>query len=148
MSSSFSKPLSKSDDSGFEFAQEMLQGDATYAINFDRIQFHPKLGYIIFEYLLCDEKQTVTPYSSHPNRYFHKNSRKFISLFRVSRDLNATLYLVNYAKKGTRHENEVLLMRVISVDENNYPPIQTEDVRTTRLEFSAWFRELNCECRG
>lgn len=146
MSLSFSKPLSKGDDSGFEFAQEMLQGDVTYAINFDRIQFHPELGYIIFEYLLCDEKQTVTPYSSHPNRYFHKNSRKFVSLFKISQDLNATLYLVNYAKKGTRHEDKILVMYVRSVNENNNPPVQTEDYRMTRLQFSEWFRQLNYEC--
>ena len=66
----FSKSLGQDDSSGFEFAQEMLRGDVTYAINFDRVQKHPKYGYIIFEYLRCHEDQVVTPHTSHPNRYF------------------------------------------------------------------------------
>ena len=32
-----SKPLDTEDSSGFEFVKEMLAGDATYGINFDRI---------------------------------------------------------------------------------------------------------------
>ena len=142
----FSKSLSQDDSSGFEFAQEMLKGDATYAINFDRVQKHPEDGYIIFEYLRCHESQTVTPYTSHPNKYFFKNKFKFISLFQIAKDLGATLYLVNYAKKGTRHEDLIKVMKVINVDENNrINPVETEDCNTTREEFSDWFRELNKE---
>lgn len=143
----FSKSLGQDDSSGFEFAQEMLKGDATYAINFDRVQKHPQDGYIIFEYLRCHESQTVTPYTSHPNKYFFKNKFKFISLFQIAKDLGATLYLVNYAKKGTRHEDLIKVMKVINVDENNpIKPVETEDCNTTREEFSEWFRELNKEC--
>lgn len=97
-----SKPLGIDDISAFEFVKEMLQGDPTYAINFDRIQWDSQLNqYIIFEFLLCDEKQMVNPHTSHPNRYFHKNSQKFISLWNLAQKLNARLYLVNYAKIGT-----------------------------------------------
>lgn len=143
----FSKSLGQDDSSGFEFAQEMLQGDATYAINFDRVQKHPKHGYIIFEYLRCHESQSVTPYTSHPNRYFFQNKFKFISLFQIAKDLGATLYLVNYAKKGTQHENLIKVMKVINVDENNRTsPVITKDYNTTRAEFSKFFRELNKEC--
>lgn len=143
----FSKSLGQDDSSGFEFAQEMLKGDATYAINFDRVQKHPQDGYIIFEYLRCHESQTVTPYTSHPNKYFFKNKFKFISLFQIAKDLGATLYLVNYAKKGTRYEDLIKVMKVINVDENNpIKPVETEDCNTTREEFSEWFRELNKEC--
>jgi hypothetical protein len=45
-----SKSLGHGDESGFYFAQEMLAGDVTAGINFDRLQRHPKDGYIIFEY--------------------------------------------------------------------------------------------------
>ena len=107
-----SKKLEHDDQSGFEFSKELLGEDYTAAINFDRLQKHPQLGYIIIEYLLCRETQTVTPYSSHPNRYWHKNASKFLSLWRAKLDFNATLYLVNYAKKGTKWENEVLLIFV------------------------------------
>jgi hypothetical protein len=42
-----SKPLGHDDESGFGFVKELLQGDSTFAINFDRLQKHPQLGYII-----------------------------------------------------------------------------------------------------
>lgn len=125
----------------------MLQGDATYAINFDRVQKHPQRGYIIFEYLRCHESQSVTPHTSHPNRYFFKNKFKFISLFQIAKDLGATLYLVNYAKKGTKHENLIKLMKVISIDETNRTsPVTTEEFNINRQQFSEWFRKLNKEC--
>lgn len=140
-----SKSLAHDDSSGFEFAQEMLQGDVTAAINFDRIQKHPKKGYIIFEYLLCEEAQTVTPYTSHPNRYWHKNSRKFIALWNIAQDLDATLILVNYAKKGTKNEDKVKVMIVKDLDEKQGITKEKES-KMTRKQFSDWFRKLNKEC--
>ncbi len=138
-----SKVLSHADDSGFYFAQEMLDGDLTAAINFDRLQYHPTFGYIIFEYLLCEEHQYVTPWSSHPKRYWNKNSRKFLSLFKASKALNATLFLVNYAKKGTLHEDEILVIKVIDMDSTG---IKKEELwKTNRSDFKEWFRKLNRE---
>jgi len=139
-----SKALSNNDQSGFDFAREMLAGDPTAGINFDRLQRHPRYGYIIFEYLLCEAAQRVTPHTSHPRRYWHKNRRKFLSLWRVARDLNAALFLVNYAKKGTPHEDEILVIRVKGMDETG---IQSEEIRQyTRADFQRWFRKLNREC--
>lgn len=139
-----SKPLGHDYESGFLFAQEMLCGDKTAAVNFDRLQKHPVRGYIIFEYLLCEEGQTVTPYTSHPRRYWEKNKMKFLSLWRVAKSLNATLYLVNYAKKGTLHEDEILLIHVLDMDENGIKELPPQ--KGTRKEFSTWFRKLNREC--
>ncbi len=139
-----SKPLGSVDESGAAFAMEMLKGDPTYAINFDRIQWDSDYnGYVIIELLLTDEKQVVTPYSSHPNRYFYKNSRKFISLWEIAQDLGAKLYLVNYAKKGTAHEDKVLLMEVQNVNKDKQPHVETINTRFTREEYSDWFRALN-----
>ena len=139
-----SKPLGHDDSSGFEFVKEMLNGDPTAGINFDRLQYHPKQGYIIFEWLLCDEGQTVTPYTSHPKRYWGKNKRKFISLWKVTKALNATLYLVNYAKAGTKGADEVLAIKVLDLNESG---IQNEEIQKyTRAEFQTWFRKLNNEC--
>lgn len=139
-----SKQLGHDDESGFEFSKELLGDDSTAAINFDRLQKHPKLGYIIIEYLLCEEEQTVTPYTSHPNRYWHKNASKFLSLWRARQDFNATLYLVNYAKKGTKAEDEVLLIEVLDIDENG---IKKQHVtRYSRGRFAEWFKQLNNEC--
>lgn len=139
-----SKPLSNDDSSGFEFVKEILAGDKTCAINFDRLQKHPERGYIIFEYLLCEEHQVVTPHTSHPNRYWHKNSRKFISLFQVTKDLNATLYLVNYAKKGTKNENFIKVIKVLDI--NNDGITKEKIWKTNKEDFQKWFRELNSKC--
>ena len=143
---SMSKPLGHDDESGFSFVREILQGDPTYAINFDRLQLHPTLGYLIFEFLLCEEAQVVTPITSHPNKYWHKNSRKFISLWRAAKDLDATLYLINYAKYGTKHENKVMAIKVLEIDHTKGITIeQKKDF--TRAEFAEWFRKLNSECK-
>ena len=143
-----SKPLGFEDISAFEFVKEILKGDPTYAINFDRIQWDSEEErYVIVEFLLCDEKQFtrgITPYSSHPNRYFYKNAQKFIFLWELSQHIGAKLYLVNYSKKGTKYEDQILLMEVISVDKDDAEkPVKTEDRRITREIFSGWFRELN-----
>jgi len=139
-----SKPISHSDDSGFVFVQEMLNGDPTAAINFDRLQFHPQHGYIIFEYLLCEESQTVTPWTSHPNRYWNKNKSKFISLFNAAKALKANLFLVNYAKKGTKHEDKILVIHVIDMNDSGITDENKKQM--SRSEFQEWFRKLNYEC--
>ena len=140
-----SKPLSKQDASGESFVQEMLDGDPTYAINFDRLQFDKIINkYVIFEFLLCEEEQLVSPYTSHPNRYWFKNARKFISLWEAAIKLEADLYLINYAKVGTKHENEVLAIKVLSVDENGIK----KEIRKkfSRQEFKTWFQNKNNNC--
>lgn len=141
-----SKPLGHDDESGFGFVKELLKGDPTFAINFDRLQKHPERGYIIFEFLLTDESQVVTPQTSHPNKYWHKNSRKFIALWAATTALRATLYLVNYAKPGTRHADKVTAIKVLEIDDQT--GITKENKRNfTREEFGIWFRELNAACR-
>ena len=142
-----SKPLGIDDTSGFEFAKEMLRGDPTYGINFDRVQWDSRENrYVIVELLFCDERQFsrgITPYTSHPNRYFRLNGQKFISLWRLANRLDAKLYLVNYSKKGTRYQDQILLMEVLNVDPSTQPPVRTKNIKFTRSEFSKWFRELN-----
>lgn len=139
-----SKPLGHDDESGFSFSQEMLGGDATAAVNFDRLQKHPVEGYILFEYLLCDESQAVTPYTSHPRNYWNKNKSKFLGLWRTAKSLDATLYLVNYAKAGTRHADKVLVIKVLGMDETGIT--HESAAKITRARFSSWFRKLNREC--
>lgn len=139
-----SKDLRIDDSSGFEFAKEMLSGDPTAGINFDRIQKKASTGeYIIFEYLLCEEEQQVNPYTSHPKRYWHKNSQKFIKLWEIATKLEAKLILVNYAKKDTKHQNKILLLEVLDVNDEE---IKTKDYKMSRDEFKEHFRRLNKEC--
>lgn len=61
----------------------------------------------------------------------------------MAQEFNAILYLVNYAKSGTKYEDEVLLMRVRDIDPSVEPPIKTSDKKFTREEYSDWFRKLN-----
>lgn len=141
-----SKPLGRDDYSGFSFVKEILNGEPTYAINFDRLQRHPNLGYIIFEFLLCEESQSVNPNTSHPNRYWHKNARKFISLWQATKALNATLYLVNYAKLGTKYSDLITVIKVLDIDlKKGIIKEQKQDF--SRDEFGKWFRKLNSECK-
>lgn len=143
-----SKALGHDDESGFQLAKEMLAGDVTAAVNFDRFMRHPQQGFIIMEYLLCEEdqmkKHNTTPYTSHPNRYWDKNKRKFLSLWRAALDLRGTLYLVNYAKKDTEFEDQILLIKVKSMGENGI--YNEERTEFTRDDFQKWFRNLNKEC--
>lgn len=144
MESINSKTLGHDDTSGFEFVKEALGENVTVAVNFDRLQKHPEKGYIIFEMLKCEKSQNVTPYTSHPRRYWNKNANKFLALWRAKQDFAATLYLVNYAEAGTPHENEVLVIEVCDMDENG---ITREEVtKHTRETFSKWFSELNNQC--
>lgn len=141
---SYSKALGHDDTSGFEFVKRALGANVTAAVNFDRLQKDPKRGYIIFEFLKCEEDQKVTPYTSHPNRYWNKNASKFLALWRAKQDFGATLYLVNYAEQGTEHEDEVLVIEVKEIDENGI----TDEIQTkhTMESFSRWFVKLNEQC--
>ncbi|MDE7132062.1 MAG: hypothetical protein K2O65_09735 [Lachnospiraceae bacterium] len=145
-----SKALGHDDESGFLFAKEMLAGDVTAAVNFDRLMRHPQQGFIIMEYLLCEEEQmqkhNITPYTSHPNRYWDKNRRKFLSLWRAALDLRGTLYLVNYAKSGTEFEDQILLIKIKGMNEKGI--FDQECTQFTRRNFQTWFRDLNRACLG
>lgn len=144
MDNKSSKKLGHDDTSGFNFVKTVLGDNNTAAVNFDRLQNHPTKGYIIFELLKCEESQRVTPYTSHPNRYWNKNKNKFLALWRAKQDFNATLYLVNYAQQGTAHCNEVLVIEVLDMDESG---ITKETVtKYTFDSFSKWFVKLNNEC--
>jgi hypothetical protein len=140
-----SKVLGHADVSGFNFVAECLFTDPTAGINFDRIQEHPTRGYIIFEFLLCEERQGFGPHFSDPARYWHMNWRKFVKLGKIAFDLNSELYLVNYAKPGTRFQDEIKIIKVKSVSKEG-GIIAHGVLKTTRRKFKEWFRRLNREC--
>lgn len=97
----------------------------------------------MFEYLLCDEKQNVTPYTSHPNRYFDKNKNKFLSLFNLSNKLNAQLYFINYAKENTKYDNQVLLLKYIDIDNKEH--IYTDDIKLIKNNSSEYIKNIFIE---
>lgn len=137
-----SKPLGHNDSSGFEFVKRVLGNNPTAAINFDRLQYHPIEGYIIFELLKCEASQTVTPYTSHPRRYWNKNTSKFLALWRAKQDFNAKLYLVNYAEEGTKYADQVLVIEVLDMDEINNECLESKAKIIDRIYENKTLQEL------
>lgn len=128
--------------SGFSLSKRALDGDPTYAINLDRIVYDKsKDTFYLFEYQKCEPTQFVTPWTSHPNRYWEKCRPKYLSIWRLVKKLNARLYVVNYADEGTPHADEV---RVIEVKELNAEGIkECVNSQMTFRSFSEWFRRMN-----
>ena len=119
--SNSSKELSHADDSAAALLVEVLKG--TPGRNFDvESIFVERLDsgdwrWIIYEFLKAD---TVLPTASHPNYYWHKNKRKFLSLWALVNTLRkagyyADLILVNYADDRTKDIKE---MRVVDIRTN------------------------------
>ena len=114
------KRLKEPDNSGFYFAQELLENDSIAIFNSDSIMRHPVYGYLIIEFLLCSENQKITPWESHPNKYWNKNKRKFLSLWDLTKSFKkgvgkSELWLINYAKKETKNEDKILLIKVLDL---------------------------------
>lgn len=156
----YSKALRKYDESAFQMHRRVFGEDAAFGFNVDMMFYvREQEKFVLLEYLLCEEEQdkySVNPWTSHPNRYFHHkrggrpgNRQKFITIERLRDRLNASTYYVNYAKEGTKHEDKVLLMRHIRLDpEDKACPILTEDQRMTFSEYSVWLRDLSAAARG
>jgi hypothetical protein len=132
------------DLSTFEFCNELLEGQSHNILDFDRFQKH-KDGYIMWEFLLTAETQSISPWESHPNNYWHLNPTKFILLFEASKKLEAKLVLVNYAKLGTKHEDKILVIWVHEIDNSG---ISRETIsKLTRQKFKDWFVKINAESK-
>lgn len=139
--------MGHSDGSGFQFQQEMLNGSPSAAINFDCLLYHPIYGATIIELLQVSpeaQERGVTPYTSHPNRYWHKNKLKFISLWNYTQDCHGLLLCVNYAPTGTKYENLVGVLRVTNATDAGYETRLTE---CDRKYFSKWYIQYNKACR-
>ena len=61
----------------------------------------------------------------------------------MSKELNADLILVNYSKKNTNYEDQILLMEVINVEDKTENPVSTKNTEMNRNEFSNWLRKIN-----
>ncbi len=126
-------PTDRVENTPFALTKYLLNKYVTYGFNIDQIIYNEKSQEIyLFEYLLCESSQTVTPYESHPNRYFSNNSQKFITLFKFSSQFHLPLYLLNYAKPYTTHQDKILFMKVLNVDPLNLNKnfVQTKNKET------------------
>lgn len=132
--SSGSKPLGGVDEEAKRLIQETLDGADTGGFDVDSIFFIEGRGWIVFEFLKCD---TVRPFDSHPNRYWYKNSQKFLSLWRLTSDLEGELVLVNY--EDSREQ-----FKIIEVEDLDEKGIQMETISETDFDgFQEYYMEIN-----
>ena len=128
-----SKPIGKGDDDAKSLIIEALEGNVTGGFDIDSLYLINNTYYVL-EFLKCE---TVRPNNSHPNRYWHKNKQKFISLWNITKKLEGRLFLVNY-------EDSRVQFKVIQVLELDNSGIIEEDVRKWSFdEFKKWFKSLN-----
>lgn len=120
------------DDSAFALSKACLGKEYTNGFNIDKILYFQEINKCaLFEYLLCDSSQKVTPYTSHPNNYHKKNSFKFNSLWKFSQDINSSIYMLNYAKDG-QHVDKIKFMKFVDYQpQNKETPVITENKNTT-----------------
>ena len=150
MSDTNTKPLGRGDPSCPEFIEECLEGCPNYGLNFDRVTFDHSSGrFVVFEFQKVDEWQTtgdVTPWSSHPTRYWHKCWRKYMALWRAVQKLEADFYIVNYAEPRAKFSNEVRVMQILSLDRSGIK--KWSDWKCTRTQFGEFLRQMNARCQG
>lgn len=141
-----SKPLGNYDQSLFDFTKELLDGGQNFGINFDRLCFDQvSQKFIVFEFLKVDQWQSVTPWESHPVRYWHKNWRKFVAIWRGVQKLEADFYCVNYAEAGTEFADQVRVMQIHSLNKDGIK--KWSDWKCSRKEFQEFFRQINQRCK-
>ncbi|AGB39861.1 hypothetical protein [Natronococcus occultus] len=111
-----SKKLAKEDATEVLFVKEALGDDPTFGVNVERLVNHPEMGWVVFEFLKLGGPFTDPPYKwreilaideSHPNNYWHRNGRKFVSLWQLTQELGGVLFLVNYSVKEAETEDGV-----------------------------------------
>jgi len=129
-----SKTIKKTDEAGKELIIELLDGQVTGGFDIDSV-YKINGKWTILELLKCD---TVRPHDSHPNRYWFKNKRKFISLWEIAQDLKGSLFLLNYEND----RKQFLLIEVLGIDEEKGI---TKEIKTklTLEEAKSWFKKLN-----
>lgn len=136
-----SKTLDKWDEWAKLLIIELLNWAKTGGFDLDSVYFI-KWKYYVIEFLKCDSKLPwVTPFTSHPNRYW-KNKQKFISLWNITEKLNWDLYLINYEiLENSKIWDNFKLMKVLSLDENSW--ITTDDKKMNLKEIKEWWWKLN-----
>lgn len=108
---------SESNDAVFNFYYNLSQKEPTASFNVDMIHY-TNSKHILIELLKCDEKQkTVTPHSSHPNRYLERNYQKFTSIYKLAKMLQAEVFLINYAETRTSFQDYIGVIH--SFDKDN-----------------------------
>ena len=140
MINSNSKKISKVDEDAKRLIIEVMGNELTGGFDVDSIYQMPNKEWVILEFLKCD---TIRPFESHPNRYWFKNSQKFISLWNLKNDLKGELLLINYEDS----REQFLLIKVKNIN-NEQGIIDEEKTKMTFEEFRRFFVNLNKKARG
>lgn len=121
----YSKKISKTDDSAGKLLMELLGEDPGRNFDVESIfafkHEDGRWGWLIFEFLKKDNKN-LTIEESHPNRYWHMNSRKFLSLWALKESLEmggfySALWLVNY--DDSREDIKIMIVQDINEESKN-----------------------------
>lgn len=167
--SSTSKAIGHADDSSAALLKEVLGGDVGRNFDIDSL-FVERLDsgewrWVVYEFLKADK---IPPQNSHPNFYWKKNHRKFLSLWALIKTLRgsghlADLILFNYADNRTAAVKEMLVLsisrdtkeifREASVRDGKVIPaiIRHVETKDTVMSFDAWkerFRAFNRSKKG
>lgn len=159
-----SKQLEKADDSAARLLIELLDGSAGRNFDIESI-FVERIEdgawrWIILEFL---KAETIHPQKSHPNFYWHKNHRKFLSLWAVIQTFRkaghkAELILINYADDRSLGVKRMLVEDIKSQTNEVYftkkdgtliyNHVKTSDSIQSFDEFKAKFKHFNDTKKG
>jgi len=146
--------------SKFEFQQKYTSHIKTNAMNFDAVFINKHTNkMIIIEYLKRSKEQAdyITPLTSHPNKYFRQNKKKFLGYKHVKEHFNAEVFFINYAEENSVSEDGrinfgemIKVMKLEDVDPaDNKTPVKMENEWRFNSfnNFDNWFSEFienNC----
>ena len=140
LQSGYSKEIRKVDEDAKILIIEVMKGEKTGGFDVDSIYQFPDKTWVIVEFLKCI---SVRPFDSHPNRYWFKNSQKFISLWNLKCDLKGRLILVNY--EDSRNQFLVINVEEINIEKGI---TKEEKLKMDFEEFKRFFVTLNRRARG
>ena len=132
----YSKTIRKAEDPAKRLMIELLEGKDGHGIDIDVLFYHEHYGWTVVEFLKCD---TVKPTRSHPNRYWFKNWRKFVTLWEVTKKLDGKLFLVNYSDDKS---DRSLIIEVLELEKDN--GITKQRCKSLNWqELKRWYQDIN-----
>lgn len=165
-----SKSISKTDDSAAQLLMDVLGEDGGRNFDIESIFAERKNDgqwkWTIYEFLKAD---TIPPQASHPNYYWFKNKRKFLSLWTIvnvfrKAGFECDLLLVNYSDDKTLSIKEMIVKSIETDPSDIYREaytdkdgiykntiknhVKTIDKIMTYEEWKTKFRDFNKHKKG
>lgn len=148
-----------SEEETFLFDTRMNDSKLTNTLDMDIILYDTVNDKYIFMELLRtgnEQKDYITPFTSHPNKYFYAlsnnktgNRLKFILQHRFAKAAAANYICINYAKEGDRNDHMVkeMLISSVTTEMNVKEPVVSKNTCFQIDNFKLKINELlkNCE---